>query len=121
MKNVVELDWWEECEVVPDSFFVRATPCQHWSNRSLTDINFTLWCSFVIEGPSGRRIFFGGDTGYCPTFQEIGREQGPFELAIIPIGAYHPREMFSPQHVGPKEVHTLLIPSFVPDFPFSPC
>ena len=24
----------------------------------------TLWCSWVLEGPS-KKVYFGGDTGYC--------------------------------------------------------
>jgi hypothetical protein len=32
-----------------------------------------------------------GDTGYCPAFQQTGEEYGPFDLALIPIGAYEPR------------------------------
>lgn len=50
----------------------------------------SLWGSWSILGPD-HRFFFAGDTGYCSTFQEIGRRFGPFDLAAIPIGAYHPR------------------------------
>lgn len=50
----------------------------------------SLWSSWAVLGPSFR-FFFAGDTGYCSSFQEIGRRFGPFDLAAIPIGAYHPR------------------------------
>ena len=33
------------------------------------------------------------DTGYCSAFQEIGRTLGPVDLALLPIGAYCPREI----------------------------
>lgn len=54
----------------------------------------SLWGSWSILGPD-HRFFFAGDTGYCSTFQEIGRRFGPFDLAAIPIGAYHPRFLLS--------------------------
>lgn len=50
----------------------------------------SLWSSWTILGPD-HRFFFAGDTGYCSSFQEIGRRFGPFDLAAIPIGAYMPR------------------------------
>lgn len=32
----------------------------------------------------------------CPAFKEIGRHRGPFDLGLIPIGAYDPRFIMSP-------------------------
>lgn len=61
-----------------------------------------LWGSWSVLGPK-HRFFFAGDTGYCPTFQEIGRRFGPFDLAAIPIGAYQPRDVMKGQHVDPEE------------------
>lgn len=37
------------------------------------------------------RAWFAGDSGYAPCFQEIGQRLGPFDLSIIPTGAYEPR------------------------------
>jgi N-acyl-phosphatidylethanolamine-hydrolysing phospholipase D len=36
-------------------------------------------------------------------FQQIGDFRGPFDLGLIPIGAYHPRIMYSPVHVSPLD------------------
>ena len=45
-----------------------------------------------MEGPSGIKFFFAGDTGYHDRlFQKIGEKYGPFDLATLPIGAYEPR------------------------------
>ena len=49
-----------------------------------------LWGSWCVVGPT-QRFFFGGDTGYCSSFSEIGEKYGPFDLAAIPIGAYEPK------------------------------
>lgn len=37
----------------------------------------------------------------CPAFKEIGKRVGPFDLALIPIGAYAPRFQMSPIHNAP--------------------
>jgi L-ascorbate metabolism protein UlaG (beta-lactamase superfamily) len=45
-------------------------------------------CLFVCAG----NYYFAGDTGYCDRlFASIGRVHGPFDLALLPIGAYKPR------------------------------
>lgn len=78
------------------------TPCQHWSKRTLTDENKTLWGSWIIKGPNFR-FFFAGDTGYCSIFKQIGLVYGPFNVAAIPIGAYEPRWFMKHQHINPEE------------------
>lgn len=50
-----------------------------------------------------RRFWFGGDTGYCSVFKEIGAKYGPFDLAAIPVGAYEPRWFHRPSHLDPEE------------------
>ena len=64
------------------------TPARHFSGRFLTR-NVTLWSSWAIIGPR-HRAFFGGDTGYTKSFADIGADYGPFDLTLMPIGAYHP-------------------------------
>ncbi len=39
----------------------------------------------------------------CPAHAQIGNLRGPFEFAMIPIGAYKPRYLMSPVHVDPGE------------------
>ncbi|KAK7878690.1 hypothetical protein WMY93_030526 [Mugilogobius chulae] len=102
-ENVMELDWWEEnCVPVHDDVTFVCTPSQHWSKRTALDDNKSLWGSWTVLGPE-HRFFFAGDTGYCPTFKEIGQRFGPFDLAAIPIGAYLPRDVMVGQHVDPAE------------------
>lgn len=37
----------------------------------------------------------------CPQFSQIGELRGPFDLGLIPIGAYKPRHLFSAIHANP--------------------
>jgi L-ascorbate metabolism protein UlaG (beta-lactamase superfamily) len=37
----------------------------------------------------------------CPQFKQIGEFRGPFDLGLVPIGAYHPRAVFSAVHSNP--------------------
>ncbi|RTE70960.1 hypothetical protein BHE90_014625, partial [Fusarium euwallaceae] len=82
----------------------------------------TPWCSWAVH-TGGRSRWFGGDTGYreipredvdmnspefaelpvCPQFKQIGEHRGPFDLGLIPIGAYYPRVAFSGIHANPYE------------------
>ena len=98
--NIVELDWWQPHG--GHGFTVTAVPAQHFSGRSATDRNKTLWCGFVLE-IAGRRIFFAGDTGYSKDFADIGKRFAPVDLALLPIGAYDPRWFMRPMHVNPEE------------------
>lgn len=98
--NVVELDWWEEVEHIPNVRII-FTPAQHWSIRKPWDRKATLWGGWAICASTS--FWFAGDTGYAPVFKEIGERLGPFDLAAIPTGAYSPRWFMKPQHVDPIE------------------
>lgn len=102
-------------------------PCQHRSGRGLLDQCGTLWGSWAVSSgttpENTKSVWFGGDTGYrtvpklptgvddwaseyeslpvCPQFSQIGSLRGPFDLGLIPIGAYAPRHIFSNVHANP--------------------
>ena len=63
-----------------------------------------LWCSFVIETPSGS-IYHIADTAWADgtIFHRAREKHGAFRLAILPIGAYEPRWFMREQHVDPEE------------------
>ena len=100
VKEVVELDWWHSAHV--HGARVTATPARHFSARRLGDRNKTLWCGYAIE-VAGRRVWFAGDTAYHPEFGNIGERLGPFDVVLIPIGAYDPRWFMHVVHVDPEE------------------
>jgi len=100
IKNVVELDWWQSRAFRGLTF--TATPAQHGSGRGLLDQNERLWASWVIAG-AGKKLFFGGDTGYTPALAEIGKRLGPFDVAALPIGGYSAFTARHPNHINPEE------------------
>ncbi|CZT43023.1 probable FMP30 Found in Mitochondrial Proteome [Rhynchosporium secalis] len=101
---------------------ISCLPCQHTSARTAFDKGQTLWCSWAVSS-GGKSVWFGGDTGYrhvpelekgvddygpdyadlphCPAFAQIGSLRGPFDLGLIPIGAYDPRCIMSSMHANP--------------------
>lgn len=95
--RIVELDW-HEAHRIGDLTLI-CTPARHFSGR-LFSRDSTLWASWVVAGPE-HTAFFGGDTGYTKSFAEIGAEYGPFDLTLLPIGAYHPA--FADIHMNPEE------------------
>ena len=100
IQDVVELDWWESLDF--RGLKVDFVPVQHWSKRTLTDENQTLWGGWVIRHPE-LSFFFAGDTGYSKDFADIRARFGGFDLAAIPIGAYAPRWFMQIMHLDPAE------------------
>lgn len=101
LTRVLELDWWQSAEFAPGAR-VTLVPAQHWSQRSLGDVNTTLWGGFVIE-TAHARFYFAGDTGYPAAFSEIGARCPGIDYALLPIGAYEPRWFMQPQHMSPAD------------------
>jgi len=101
-KDVNELDWYDEIKV--NDLKVTFLPAVHWSKRTLTDTNKTLWGNFLIEYKD-KKVLFACDTGYGNIYKELGEKYGPIDLTFINIGAYDFRPMFekSVYHTNPEE------------------
>ncbi|HEV2080330.1 MAG TPA: MBL fold metallo-hydrolase [Allosphingosinicella sp.] len=75
----------------------------HWSSRWGSDRNRALWSAFTVRLPGGN-IFFAGDTGWGDgRWAREAAARGPYRLAIIPIGAYEPRDFMKTNHINPEE------------------
>lgn len=97
-ERIVELDWWQQEQHA--CVQVTATPSQHFSGRTLSDRNSTLWASWVLQ-TGGQRIYYSGDTGYFPGFKTIGDKFGPMDIALMENGAY---DAYWPSvHMTPEE------------------
>ncbi|PWY98483.1 Metallo-hydrolase/oxidoreductase [Testicularia cyperi] len=125
--ELTECDWWQGSTVTLDGHDVLKVTCvpgQHFAGRTPFDRNRTLWAGWTFKAvspaSSGANVYFAGDTGYrsvprgmpkeqedtlpsCPAFKEIGESLGPFDVSMIPIGAYLPRHFMSTVHLAPQD------------------
>lgn len=76
---------WNDKTMVEDLEFT-CLPARHFSGRKFNREE-TLWSSFALK-TSSLNIYVGGDSGYDTHFKEIGKSQGPFDLAILECGQY---------------------------------
>lgn len=95
---ITEKDWWESVEAGPVKLTL--TPARHFSGRNLNNRFTTLWGAWAIEA-SGKKVYFGADSGYSPTFLEVGQRLGPFDLVLLECGAYN--EHWANIHMMPEE------------------
>ncbi|MEI7376338.1 MBL fold metallo-hydrolase [Dickeya chrysanthemi] len=97
-ERIQELDWYQSHTFNGITF--TATPSHHFSGRSLSGRNTTLWASWVIQGQR-ERLFFSGDSGYGEHFRDIGERFGPFDLAFMENGQYNQR--WPDSHMHPEQ------------------
>ena len=98
---VTELDWTQQTTVSAADgreLTVTALPARHFSGRSVTHRDETLWSSFVFQ-TTQHRIYHGVDSGYWEGYRLIGQQYGPFDLALLEIGAFDP--LWGDIHLGP--------------------
>ncbi len=105
-KDVNEMDWYDQI-LLNNNLNITFLPSVHWSKRSLTDTNKTLWGSYLIEY-KGKKILFSCDTGVGKIYKELGDKYGPIDLTFINIGAYNFYPMASIKdssayHTNPEE------------------
>jgi L-ascorbate metabolism protein UlaG (beta-lactamase superfamily) len=89
LKDVSELRWNERTRFSNDvgDLDIEAVEVKHWGKR---------WPSEMARGYNGyilrregKTLLFGGDTANTPLFRDL-RSRGPFDIALMPIGAYQP-------------------------------
>ena len=97
------MDWHDKI-IINEDLKIYLLPAVHWSKRSLTDTNKTLWGNFLIEHKN-KKILFACDTGYGEVYKELGEKYGPIDLTMINIGADNFKPMFDKTiyHTTPEE------------------
>jgi L-ascorbate metabolism protein UlaG (beta-lactamase superfamily) len=89
LKDPVMLCWGEKTEIATANgkVEIQAFEVKHWGARWKVD-TYRGYNGYVISR-EGKKIVFGGDTAWTESFRDL-RGQGPYEMAIMPIGAYQP-------------------------------
>lgn len=89
IKQPRELAWGDSTTVRTrkGDISIRAFEVAHWGARWRHD-TFRGYNGYTLER-EGKKIIFGGDTAMCESFRSL-RGSGPYEMAIMPIGAYQP-------------------------------
>jgi len=96
--KIIALDWYQENQL--DEIKLTLAPARHFSGRTLSDRNQTLWGGWIIQSTE-KSIYFSGDTGYTAWFKKTGERYGPFDLALMECGAYNKR--WATVHMMPEE------------------
>ena len=97
--SVAQLRWDESTRVTTTrgDALVRAIEVKHWGARVQRD-TYRGYTGWIVER-EGRRLLIGGDTAATNAFRNH-RRFGPFEAAVMPIGAYDP---WIRNHCTPEE------------------
>lgn len=100
VRDVTELRWGESFRLVRPAgeVTVRAFRVNHWGARLRRDVH-RGYNGYVLESRS-RRIIFGADTALTDSFAQL-RDDKPYDLAIMAIGAYDP---WIRSHATPEQV-----------------
>jgi L-ascorbate metabolism protein UlaG (beta-lactamase superfamily) len=89
LRHPTELSWGDK-QIVHTShgeIEVEAFEVKHWGARWRHD-SYRGYNGYILSR-EGKKIIFGGDTAWSESFRSL-RSKGPFEMAIMPIGAYQP-------------------------------
>jgi L-ascorbate metabolism protein UlaG (beta-lactamase superfamily) len=89
LERVRTLSWGQKTRVVTaqGDVRIRAFEVRHWGARWKYD-RYRGYNGYVVAR-EGKKIIFGGDTALTGSFRPL-RARGPYELALMPIGAYQP-------------------------------
>jgi L-ascorbate metabolism protein UlaG (beta-lactamase superfamily) len=87
--SVRELRWGDSARIntARGDLEVRAIEVKHWGARLRRD-SYRGYNGYILKR-EGRSLLFGGDTASTPLFTSY-RRHGPYDAAIMPIGAYDP-------------------------------
>lgn len=89
-RQITELAWGENVllRTGRGELQVEAVEVKHWGQRRPGEKIARGYNGYVLRR-EGRALLFGGDTAETPLFEAL-RSRGPFDVALMPIGAYQP-------------------------------
>lgn len=89
-KQITELSWNQKSTLRAErgELLVEAVEVKHWGKRWPREKIDRGYNGYILRR-EGKAILFGGDTAETTLFRDL-RSRGPFEVALMPIGAYDP-------------------------------
>jgi L-ascorbate metabolism protein UlaG (beta-lactamase superfamily) len=115
--NKIQTAGWYQQYKLDSGLKITFLPSRHWANRSLFDINTTLWGGFMLE-KDGKCIYFSGDSASGSHFSDIGKLFQNIDIALIGVGAYAPAWFMEVMHQNPydavKAFHATHAKMFIP-------
>jgi L-ascorbate metabolism protein UlaG (beta-lactamase superfamily) len=115
--NKIQTAGWYQQYQLENDLKITFLPSIHWANRSLFDVNTTLWGGYMIE-KDGKRIYYGGDSAHGSHFNVVGELFKNIDVALIGAGAYAPAWFMAPMHQNPydavKAFHATHAKTFIP-------
>lgn len=95
--RIVTRDWGGRAEVA--GLGLTCLEARHFSGRGLRR-NTTQWAAWAVAG-ARHTVYVGGDTGPTGAFARSGAAHGPFDLTVLPIGAYS--DLWPDVHLDPEQ------------------
>lgn len=95
--RIVERDWDGVVHVA--GLALTCLETRHFSGRGFRR-NTTQWAAWKVAGPD-HTVYVGGDTGPSAVHARTGAEHGPFDLTLLPVGAY--AELWPDIHTDPEQ------------------
>lgn len=95
--RVVERDWDGVVHVA--GLTLTCLETRHFSGRGPRR-NTTQWAAWKVAGPT-HAVYVGGDSGPSRVHAGTGAEHGPFDLTVLPVGAY--AELWPDIHLDPEQ------------------
>ncbi|HXB39040.1 MAG TPA: MBL fold metallo-hydrolase [Bacteroidia bacterium] len=100
--NKIQTAGWYQQYKLESDLKITFLPSRHWANRTLFDVNTTLWGGFMIEKDE-KCIYFSGDSANGSHFNDIGELFQNINIALIGVGAYAPAWFMEAMHQNPYD------------------
>ena len=99
---IQEAGWYQQYSELEGGMQIIYVPTRHWSRRWLWDDNKSLWGGFYIK-TENYSIYFMGDSGQGPHFEDIKNTMGPPDYCLMGVGAFKPEWFMHQAHISPSD------------------
>ena len=102
--KITTVDWDDEV-TIDDNLKIHALESRHFSGRSFSNRNQSLWVAYLIEEKlenKDYKLFLSGDGGYSGRFKEFKERFGKIDFAAMESGQYN--KEWALIHSSPEDV-----------------